>query len=194
MALSTLRRAVFLDRDGVINRNRPDYVRSWLEFKFEPSARTALARLAQTEFVILVVTNQSGVGRGYMSAQEVDDIHNRMTAEVAKVGGRIDRVYYCPHAPKAACACRKPLPGMLVQASEEFQLDLSASYLVGDWVDDVRAARAAGTLPLLVQTGRGQEALEFMRAQEIELPTVVADLGAGVDWILEHAAVEALLK
>ena len=179
-------RAIFLDRDGVINVNRVDNVRTWEQFVFERDALRALARLAPTDFRLIVLTNQSGIGRGHMSEATVQEIHRRMIFEIEHVGGRIDRVYYCPHVPEDECTCRKPSPEMLLRGRDEFALDLAHSYFIGDWVDDIRAARNANAFPILVRTGRGESAITEMRAQGIALPEIFENLAAAVEWILQE--------
>lgn len=179
-------RAIFLDRDGVINVNRVDNVRAWEQFVFERGVLRALEKVAQTDFRLIVITNQSGIARQHMTEATVQQIHRQMIGEIARAGGRIDRVYYCPHIAEDECTCRKPSPEMVLRGRDEFSLDLAQSYLIGDWVDDIRAARNAGVFPLLVRTGRGESALAEMRAQQIELPIVVQDLAAAVEWILER--------
>jgi len=178
------RAAVFLDRDGVINENRADYVRAWSEVEFLPGALAALARLAKTPFAVVVVTNQSPIGRGLMTERAVRDINLRLREAVVSRGGRIDAFYFCPHRPEEGCLCRKPQPGMFLQAAKERDLDLAASYMVGDALSDVQAARAAGVHPLLVLTGRGREHLPLLPADLRRACTVVEDLPAAVDWIL----------
>jgi D-glycero-D-manno-heptose 1,7-bisphosphate phosphatase len=179
-------RAVFLDRDGVINVNRVDNVRTWEQFSFEDGSLEAFARLGATDFRVIVISNQSGIGRGHMAQATVDEIHRRMSQEVARVGGRIDRVYYCPHILEDQCTCRKPSPEMLLRGRDEFSLDLARSYFIGDWVDDIRAARIAHVTPLLVRTGRGESALNEMQTQEIPVPEIFENLNAAVTWILER--------
>jgi D-glycero-D-manno-heptose 1,7-bisphosphate phosphatase len=152
-------RAIFLDRDGVICENRSDYVKSWHEFQFLPGAKRSLAALSRLGLPIIVVTNQSMIGRGLISADTVEEIHERMAAEVAAYGGRIDRIIYCPHHPEERCGCRKPKPGMLVRAAEEIGIDLTRSYFVGDAVSDLLAAQQVGCQPFLVLTGRGFQQL-----------------------------------
>lgn len=152
-------RAVFLDRDGVICRNRDDYVKSWEEFVFLPGAREALARLARSSLHIVIVTNQSAVNRGIVSASVVEEIHTRMTRVIEAAGGRVDLVKYCPHRPDEGCDCRKPRPGMLLAAAEELQVSLRQSYLVGDARSDVQAGQAVGCQCYLVLTGRGRDQL-----------------------------------
>jgi D-glycero-D-manno-heptose 1,7-bisphosphate phosphatase len=177
-----MRPAVFLDRDGVINENLPDYVRSWEAFRWLPGALEALARLTRGGFPVVVVTNQSGIGRGVIEAATIDGMHARLRDSVAAAGGRVEAVMVCPHHPDDACDCRKPKPGMLRQAADELGIDLAASWMVGDHPTDAAAARAAGVRPILVRSGRGT-------AEELAADgaPVVADLGEAVDLILGQA-------
>lgn len=151
-----MQKAVFIDRDGVICRNRDDYVKNWREFTFLPGARRALADLAQRDWPIIIVTNQSVINRHIIAREIVEEIHRRMLEAIEAAGGRVDRVLYCPHRPDEGCDCRKPQPGMLLKAAEEFQLNLSQSYLIGDAETDMQAARAVGCKRFLVLTGRGR--------------------------------------
>ncbi|MCB0164433.1 MAG: HAD family hydrolase [Anaerolineae bacterium] len=148
-------RAIFLDRDGVICENRSDYVKSWREFKFLPGAKQSLAALRYLGLPIIVVTNQSAIGQGLVPASVVENIHQRMIAEIQAYGGQISHVYCCPHHPQEGCDCRKPQPGMLLQAARELGVDLSRSYMVGDAMTDLRAGQQAGCHPIMVLTGRG---------------------------------------
>ncbi len=152
-------RTIFLDRDGVINRNPPNkgYVRKWAEFTFLPNARKAIRELSESGYRIIVVTNQSGIGRGLYSEEDLADIHSKMVSEVSKAGGTIDAVYYCPHRPDAGCECRKPKPGMLVRAAREHNIDLSNVYLIGDVPTDIEAGQRVGATTFLVLTGLGRE-------------------------------------
>ena len=152
-------KTVFLDRDGVINRNPPNkgYVQRWPEFSFIPNAREAIRELTQSGYRIIVVTNQAGIGRGLFSEESLMDTHSRMVAKISEAGGTIDAVYYCPHLPEAGCACRKPKPGMLLRAAREHNLELSNAYLIGDSITDIDAGQRAGTRTFLVLTGHGQE-------------------------------------
>lgn len=178
-------RALFLDRDGVINVNRADNVRSWEQFTFEQGALAALAQMGATDFRIFVITNQSGIGRGHMTEETVQQIHARMVSEIGQAGGRVDEVYYCPHTPDDNCACRKPLPGMLLRGRDRYDLDMGGSYFIGDWVDDVLAARNAGVIPLLLRTGRGERAIMEIQERAIPAPLILYDLQAAVNWILQ---------
>jgi D-glycero-D-manno-heptose 1,7-bisphosphate phosphatase len=177
--------AVFLDRDGVINQNRVDYVKTWEEVRFLPGVFSALARLAAARYEIVIVTNQSPVGRGILTAARVEEINRRIVGEIEAHGGRVDGVYYCPHHPADGCACRKPRPGMLLDAARDLALDLGRSYLVGDAASDVQAALAAGATPILVLTGRGQA--QRARVEQIEpLTLIVPDLPAAVAHVVAH--------
>ena len=147
-------KAVLLDRDGVINRERSDYVKSWQEFEFLPGALSALRKLATRALPIVVITNQSAIGRGLVSAQVIDSLHRRLTHVVEQEGGRIDAFYVCPHHPNDNCACRKPKPGLLMQASRDFDLDLADCVFIGDSVTDWQAAQAAGCQCILVSSGK----------------------------------------
>lgn len=155
-----MRPALFLDRDGVIIENRPAYVRRWEEVAVYPQALTALASLKRLAYAIVIVTNQSGVGRGVIPLKRAEGINQRLVQVIEAAGGRVDAVYMCPHTPEADCPCRKPKPGMLLQAAREMELDLGRSIMVGDALTDVMAGRAAGVgQSVLVRTGRGIEQL-----------------------------------
>lgn len=164
---------IFLDRDGVINENRSDYVKSWHEFCFLPESLAAIAKLTHAGYRIIVCTNQAGIARGSLSLEAIEDINRRMRAEVARAGGYIEAVYYCPHAKDANCACRKPRPGMLLRAHRELNVDLSESILIGDSITDIRAGQAAGVHGLLVMTGLGREQLRD-HYQDADGPFLIA--------------------
>lgn len=157
--------AIFLDRDGVINRDRPDYVKSWEEFEFLPGVQEAFRVLASGSHQVVVVSNQSCIGRGFVSRETVDEIHARMMEDIRRSGGRIDAVYYCPHRPDEDCPCRKPRPGLILRAARELDIDLASSWLVGDDLRDLETAKAAGVLPVLVRTGHGRDLLETRLAR-----------------------------
>jgi D-glycero-D-manno-heptose 1,7-bisphosphate phosphatase len=177
------RRAIFLDRDGVINANRPDHVKTWSEFAFLPRALDALQRIAASDFVVLVTTNQAAIARGLTTEAAVCDIHGRMMAEVARAGGRIDGVYYCPHHPDANCDCRKPRTGLYEQGAREWAIDLARSYVVGDAMADIAAAQAMGAQAILVLTGRGNEQHAVLKENNHTGYQVVDDLMEAVEWI-----------
>jgi histidinol-phosphate phosphatase family protein len=157
--------AIFLDRDGVIIENRSNYVRRWEDVAIFGQALTALAQVKSSPYKIVVVTNQSAVGRGIISLETVLEINDRLVKIIKQTGGRIDGVYVCPHAPQDLCACRKPKPGLLLQAADELSLELSRSILIGDALSDILAGQAAGVQQTaLVQTGLGVEQAVIAKA------------------------------
>ncbi len=147
--------ALFLDRDGVINRKLPEdhYVRAWSEFAFLPGALEALAELAERFSPIVIVTNQRGIARGFMTLEDLEAIHSRMLTEIAAAGGRIDAIYVCPHD-RGMCDCRKPLPGLFLQARRDRpEIDFAESVMVGDSLSDLLPAFELGMHPVLVANG-----------------------------------------
>jgi D-glycero-D-manno-heptose 1,7-bisphosphate phosphatase len=180
------RAAVFLDRDGVLNENRADYVRTWAQVEFLPGVFAAMRRLAGSPFAVVIVTNQSAVGRGLMTVAGLAAINQGIVRQVQQAGGRIDAVYACPHRPDEDCPCRKPRPGMLLQAAWDLGIDLERSYLVGDARSDMEAGLAAGCQPVMVHTGRGRKQAAGLADNGLEAVPVVADLGEAVDLILNQ--------
>jgi D-glycero-D-manno-heptose 1,7-bisphosphate phosphatase len=146
------RSAVFFDRDGVVNRRRiDDYVKEWTEFEFLPEVFSVLPRVHDAGYLAVLVTNQRGIARGLMTLETLEEIHTTMQRELRKWGsGGFDAIYFCPHGRDAGCACRKPLPGMLLQAAREHRIDLAASWMIGDSESDIEAGRAAGCRTILI--------------------------------------------
>jgi D-sedoheptulose 7-phosphate isomerase len=182
------RRAVFLDRDGVINQNRSDYVKSWDEFAFLPEVFDALRMLASSPLAIVIVTNQSAIGRNIVTQSGVEEINRRMVEQVQQRGGRIDGVYFCPHRPEDRCRCRKPAPGLLLDAAGLMGIDLAHSYVIGDSLDDLRAGRSVGCRGALVLTGRG---LEELCGDHHSLQTnyyLARNIFAAARWVMEREA------
>lgn len=150
--------AIFLDRDGVIIENCSNYVRSWADVAIFPQAVEALVAVRHSSYLIILVTNQSAVGRGHISYETAAAINDRLLAEIRAEGGRVDAVFMCPHSPDAGCSCRKPQPGLLLQAAEDMNIDLGRSVMIGDALTDVQAGQAAGVREaILLRTGRGRE-------------------------------------
>jgi D-glycero-D-manno-heptose 1,7-bisphosphate phosphatase len=178
-----MKRALFLDRDGVINRERPDYVKSWDEFEFLQGVISSLELLACLPWPILVVTNQSAIGRGLVRMETVDYIHSCLQRLTAATGGRIDRFYVCPHRPEDHCDCRKPKPGLLRQAAADYDLDLTQCIFIGDSVTDATAAQAVGARCILVNTGRQAHTLPSLFAQKLHV-TLLPDLPTAASLIL----------
>jgi D-glycero-D-manno-heptose 1,7-bisphosphate phosphatase len=187
--------AVFLDRDGTINEDvgypaRIDQVRIY------PFAFEALRKIKEAGFAAVVVTNQSGIGRGYLTEADLAAIHRHIAAEFAARAVRIDAFYYCPHYEFSdlpgyggLCACRKPEPGMGRRAAADLALDLERSYMIGDKVEDVRFGLAIGAKPVLVRTGYGAESERRLPELGIAPTAVADDLRAAVDWILADGGV-----
>lgn len=148
---------VILDRDGTINEDSEDHVRSPEEFRPIKGSLEAIARLTQADYRIVVVTNQSGIARGFLDTRTLFAIHDTLLRALALVGGRIDAFFFCPHAANAGCECRKPKPGMLLEVGRRFNVALDDVYMVGDALRDLQAAAAAGARPVLVLTGKGAE-------------------------------------
>ncbi len=178
-------RLVVLDRDGVINRESPDFIRSPAEWQPLPGSLEAIARLTRGGFTVVVATNQSGVGRGLFTAETLEAIHEHMRAAVAAAGGHLSAIFACPHHPDANCECRKPRPGLLRQVEAAFSISLAGRPVVGDSLRDIQAAEAAGARPILVRTGNGVRTEQALRpAAAIE---VVDDLAAVAALLLsEH--------
>ncbi len=166
--------AVFLDRDGVLNRNRNDHVKAWDEFHFIPGALSAMRLLATIGMPIVVVTNQAIINQGKVPRSTVEFIHARMTSRIQRTGGRVDRILYCPHTSEEHCGCRKPQPGLLMLAAHELNIDLARSVFVGDALTDIEAGQRAGCRTVLVRSGRGNDALSKLSQSVVRWPDTVA--------------------
>jgi D-glycero-D-manno-heptose 1,7-bisphosphate phosphatase len=145
-------RAVFLDRDGVINRKPPegDYIIRWADFDVLPGVAEGIAQLKQAGFCVIVVTNQRCIAKGLLSEAELEDMHKRMCNLLSRNGAVIDGIYYCPHEVESHCNCRKPAPGMLVDAAREHGIDLTTSWMIGDSDTDIEAGRNAACKTALI--------------------------------------------
>ena len=148
---------VILDRDGTINHDSDNFVKSLEEWQPIEGSLEAIARLTQADYRIAVATNQSGIARGLFDTSTLIAIHNNLQRAVTQVGGRIDAFFFCPHAADSACECRKPKPGMLLEIASRFNVSLGSVYMVGDALRDLEAAAAAGAKPVLVLTGKGKK-------------------------------------
>jgi len=167
---------IILDRDGTINHDSDEYIKSPEEWKPIKGSLEGIARLTQAGYRIAVATNQSGIARGLLDTQTLFAIHDTLQRAAAQVGGRVDAFFFCPHAESAACMCRKPQPGMLMEAARRFNVPLKSVYMVGDAQRDLEAAAAAGAKPYLVLTGKGKKTRD---AGGLPRGTqVFADLGA----------------
>jgi len=186
-----LRPAVFLDRDGTICEEM-GYLNHISRVHVFPFAAAAIARLNRAGLAVVVVTNQSGVARGIFPESLVQQAQARITSELSAGGARIDAFYYCPHVKEQGCDCRKPLPGMLVRAAKEHDLDLRRSVVVGDRYLDVAMAHSAGAAGVMVKTGFGRGDLEYHSAEWPRQPdAVVEDLAEAAEWISRRFAAQA---
>ena len=145
-------RLVLLDRDGVINRDSSEYIKSVEDWHVLPGALEAIADLCEAGIEVVVISNQSGVGRGLFTESTLEGIHAHMRAQIEAAGGRLSGIYFCPHRPDAGCDCRKPRPGLLLRAARDFNIEPSGVPFIGDKISDAEAAIAAGARPILVGT------------------------------------------
>jgi D-glycero-D-manno-heptose 1,7-bisphosphate phosphatase len=185
--------AVFLDRDGTINEQM-GYINHISRFILLPGAATAIRTLNEQNIPVVVVTNQSGLARGYFPPVLLDAVHAQMEQELAAQDAHIDGLYICPHHPEAkeeqfrkVCTCRKPQTGLLEQAAAELELDLTRSFMVGDRWSDLKCGNRVGATSVLVLTGYGRGDLEYIGPeQEIQPDKIAEDLSEAVDWIIEQ--------
>jgi D-glycero-D-manno-heptose 1,7-bisphosphate phosphatase len=185
------RPAVFVDRDGTINEQM-GYINHLSRFILLPGAAVGIRRLNELGIPVLVVTNQSGLARGYFPPELLTAVHAKMVEELARQGARVDGIYVCPHHPEAKreeyrldCDCRKPKTGLFTRAAAEHGLDLNASFVVGDRWSDLKAAAACGASSVLVLTGYGRGDLEYIGPTQAVQPTRVAeDLAGAAEWII----------
>ena len=179
--------ALFLDRDGVIIENRAGYVRRLEDITFIPRAVDALVKIQAIPFKIVIVTNQSAIGRGIITTKIAEDINAKVQEHLLQLGGRVDAIYVCPHIPEDLCDCRKPHPGLILRAANELSIDLSHSFMIGDALDDVRAGQNAG-IPntILLLTGRGKEQILLPRPQDMKPFMVCDDLLTAVEQHQDH--------
>ncbi len=185
-------RAVFLDRDGTICEE-VGYLNSAQQMCLIPRSAEAIRRLNEHNFKVIVITNQSGVARGLIPEENLADIHAEMVRQLKEEGAVLDGIYYCPHHPVEGyppylqeCTCRKPATGLLEMAAQDFNLDLSSSYMVGDHFSDVECGKRIGAKTVLLLTGHGRQALERQQDWPSQPDYIAADLYGAVLWILEQ--------
>ncbi len=180
---------VILDRDGVINHDSDQYIRSPEDWQPIPGSLEAIARLSRAEYKVVVITNQSALARGYFDMETLNAIHAKMLSLLHEKGGKIEAIFFCPHGPDHGCTCRKPAPGMFEELARRSGQDLRGVPAVGDSTRDLVAAAAVGALPVLVKTGKGRRTMKEVGAEPAlsaiaHLP-VYKDLAAFVDELLE---------
>ena len=177
---------IILDRDGVINYDSADFIKSEAEWIPIPGSLEAIARLSQHGYRIVVVTNQSGISRKKLTIDDLNAIHQKMMTHLAQFGGSIEAIVFCPHGPRQGCDCRKPKPGMLFEIANRLNISLKDVYCIGDSQSDIDAALAAGAKPVLVRSGNGS-ILDDSGTFPIDIP-VYTDLADFVDNLLSNAA------
>ena len=184
--MEKLTRVVFLDRDGVINKDSPEFVKSRDEFEFLPGSLAALSRLSNAGFETIIVTNQSAINRGITTLAALQEIHRVLRETAQQRGGNIKDIFFCPHKPEEGCECRKPKPGMIRQACERYVIDLNTAVMVGDSTKDIECGHNGGcSATVLVRTGNGVDTEKELINRKIPVDHVADNLSAAVDWILE---------
>ena len=182
-----LTKVVFLDRDGTINRDSPDYIKNREEFEFLPGSLEAINKLTLNGFDNIVITNQSAVPRKLITQKELEAVHHMMVDAVARSGGEIKDIFYCPHMPVDGCDCRKPEPGLIYQAREKYAIDLSTAVMVGDSHRDIECGHRAGCgKAVLVKSGLKGDVEEELKKKQISLDFVAEDLLDAVEWIIAN--------
>ena len=186
-----LKKVVFLDRDGTINRDSADYIKSREEFQFLPGSLEAIKKLTQHGFAAIVITNQSAVPRKLISAMELEAVHNMMIDAAAQIGAEIKDIFYCPHMPDDGCNCRKPEPGLIYQAREKYAIDLSAAVMVGDSAKDIECAHRAGCgKTVLVKSGLKDDVAQKLQTRQIRVDFIAKDLYEAAKWIIKNHKLE----
>ncbi len=178
---------IVLDRDGVINHDSDAYIKSAEEWLPITGSLEAIARLNHGGYTVVVASNQSGLARGYFNIETLSAMHKKMDEMLTKVGGKIDAIFYCPHAPDDACDCRKPKPGMLLDIGQRFNVPLKDVVFIGDSISDIKAASNAGARAMLVRTGKGVKAEKILLSdcKDSSSVPVFDDLAAAVTAILQ---------
>jgi histidinol-phosphate phosphatase family protein len=185
--MSKDKKIIFIDRDGVINKDpggwtKYNYVTRWEDFKFLPGSKKALKKLNDAGYAIIIISNQAGVGKGYYSKDELGTVNLKMLEEINIAGGRIKKAYYCIHKPDDNCDCRKPKTGLFRQAEKELDIKGAGSYFIGDGKTDIEAGEKMGLKTILVLSGK--TSLEDMRSFEVKPDYVFDDLSETVDFII----------
>lgn len=182
------RSTVFLDRDGTLNEDR-GYVTAIEDFVLFPGVCEDIARLNHLDILVIVVTNQSAIGRGLMTERDLSRIHEHFSERLRRVGAHVDAWYVCPHHPDEGCHCRKPKPGMIQQAVKDFGLDVSRGFLVGDKHSDLAAAQSEGVTGVLVKTSPyAQQALAAYQQGTLSIDYVADTFSQAIAWIVDTAA------
>jgi len=175
---------IILDRDGVINYDSDNYIKSVDEFIPLPGSLEAIAALNSADYSVAIATNQSGISRGYYDEDTLEEMHHKLACELEKVGGHIDYIAYCPHGPYDECSCRKPLTGLLEKIALHFDTGLAGVPVIGDSLRDLVSAQAVGANPILVRTGKGDRTIA--KGEGIDGIPIFADLAAAVAYLIKE--------
>ena len=176
---------IVLDRDGVINHDSDEYIKSADEWVPIDGSLEAIAQLNHGGYIVVVASNQSGIARGYFDIETLTEMHRKMATLLEKLGGRVDAIFFCPHGPKDNCDCRKPKPGMLLEIGQRFNVSLEDVIFIGDSMTDIKAAADANARSVLVRTGKGEKAEKILKAENRNDVPVFDDLAAAVTAILQ---------
>lgn len=174
---------IILDRDGVINEDSDNYIKSPEEFIPIPGSLEAISRLNHAGYLVMIATNQSGIARGYFDMDTLNQIHDKLKRILNGLGGHIDGIFFCPHGPDDQCRCRKPQPGLLEEIARRLDTSLAGVPVVGDSLRDLQAAQQVGATPVLVRTGKGERTLA--KGEGLEAVPVFDNLASYVDHLLE---------
>ena len=178
---------VFLDRDGVINKDSANYIKNWSEFEFLPGSLEAIVRLNLNRFTVIIITNQSMINRKLAPEKDLFHLHFMMKQTIEKNGGKIKDIFFCPHTPEQGCTCRKPQPGMINEAKNIYNITLADSVMVGDSAKDIECAQNAGCgKTVLVKTGNYSNAVSTLSGKHISPTHITKDLYHAVSWIIEQ--------
>lgn len=182
-------KTVFIDRDGVINHDSPEYIKTCDEFEFIPGSLKAFRLLARHGYNTIVITNQSVIGRKMVSPKGLDEIFSKLKAGIEEEGGRITDIFFCPHVPDDNCNCRKPKPGMIISAADKHNIDLESSVMIGDSAKDIQCAKNAKCgCSILVKTGNGVQAQRELASKNISPDYFAKNLLDAVNWILKKTS------
>ena len=178
---------VFLDRDGVINKDSPDYVKSWSEFEFLPGSLEAIRLLTEKNYQVVIITNQSIINRKMASMDDLEFTHSMMKKAVKEAGGEIKDIFFCPHKPDDGCSCRKPETGLILEARKKYGIDVTKSVMVGDNAKDIECAKKAGCrYAILVKTGNYEQAVSALKEKKISPDHIASDLYEAAVWIIAN--------
>ncbi|MCY3564883.1 MAG: D-glycero-beta-D-manno-heptose 1,7-bisphosphate 7-phosphatase [Gammaproteobacteria bacterium] len=183
-------KVVVLDRDGVVNRDSDEFIKSPAEWQPLPGSIEAIADLSRADFIVTLATNQSGLARGLLDLAALDSIHEKLRELVKCHGGAVDGIFYCPHGPEDGCSCRKPATGLLRQIEARFACSLRDCWFIGDSLRDLQAARTHGCRPVLVRTGNGSETENLLENNDLIEVDVFDDLRHAANVLLSSWQVD----